>query len=225
MSHKSFAKKYALTTYGFDGDTEDYFLARLIFKNMNGKRVLDLGCGPVAKITSIFYPQAEEVVCVDFLKENLDFVRTGSKTTQKQIDRALVYKHRYLSKKDANPKIKLIKGDVSKRLKLGKFDSVMQLGCFGCLNSNKDFEAAVSHAYHYLKKGGTLVMVNWLDEKHKADKRYGFNPGGHASSLKMYKPSMKKAGFKIKEFHVTSNMSPFSKKLGFTRMIWAIAKK
>ena len=219
---EKFVRNYALTCYLFDGDPEDKLVARLIHKYARGKKVLDLGCGPVEPVLSVFYPDAKEVVAVDRLKENIEYIKKHSDELNAIVKRARKYKHRYLTKKDSKPKIKLIRGDVRKRLKLGKFDTVMQIGCFGGLANNKEFQHAVNNAVSYLKKGGTLLMVNWLDEKKKVKRPYNFN--NKVRCLEIFKPSMKKAKLKIKEIHTTSKLQG-SKKLGYTRIVWAVAKK
>ena len=66
------------------------------------------------------------------------------------IERAMAYKQGHLSKMGVKPKVRYALGDVTKRLKLGKFDSAMQIGCFGCLGTRKDFELVVKNAYRYL---------------------------------------------------------------------------
>ncbi len=221
MGIKSFVRNYALHTYAFKGCKEDYFVATLIHKYMRGTRVLDLGCGPVVRITSIFYPDAKKVVAVDRLQTNLDFIRRKSSELRDIIQRARFYKRRYLSKTDSNLKIRLVKGDVTKRLCVGTFDSVMNLGCFGALDTAKQFQAAVNHAYHYLKKGGTLLMVNWVG---KANRPYHFNGKVHEPDV--FAPSLKKAGFKIRELHVTSSVvSAETKKMGYKKIIWAVGEK
>jgi len=223
VSVKAFVHDYALNCYTFDGEQEDYLIGRLIHRYMRGKRVLDLGCGPVVPIMNVFYTEAKEVVAVDRLKANLDFVKNNSHELDAVVQSARKYKHQYLSRKDVNPKIRLVQGDVTKRLNIGRFDSVMQIGCFAALDTVEQFQTAVNHTYSYLKKGGTLLMMNWLDEKGKVKRPYHFN--GKVSALEIFEKSMKKAGFKIRELHTTSTLSKETKKLGYTRIIWTIAKK
>ncbi len=223
MLAASFIRKYALTSYTFEGDKEDYFVARLIHRYMRGRRVLDLGCGPVVKILSIFYPDAREVVGVDRLQENLDFVKNNTHDLDAIMKRANAYQHHYLSKKKPNDplKITLVKGDVRKKLPLGKFDSVMNMGCFGALDTPEDFYQAVKNAYGYLKKGGTLLMVNWIGD---VKRPYRFN--GKIYEPAVYRPALEKAGFIIKELHFTAAaISPETRRMGYRGIIWAVAKK
>ena len=53
--------------------------------------------------------------------------------------------HWFLSKKLIKPKIKLTQGDVVKKLNIGKFDSVMALGCFGALNTADEYQKAINN--------------------------------------------------------------------------------
>jgi len=226
QSAKDFVRDYALSCYTFDssGDKEDKFIARLLHKHAQGKRILDLGCGPVVPITSVFYPNATEVVAVDRLPENLDFVLNHANELDKIVERAKQYRRRYLSRKITNPKIELIKGDVTKPITgLGTFDCVMNLGCFGALDTAEQFQAAVNHAYSYLKKGGTLLMINWVG---KNKRPFQFNGKMSSITEQIYVPSMHKAGFKVQEVHTTARvLSGETKELGYDKIIWAVAKK
>jgi len=219
MSLASFVRNYALNCYTFEGDKEDYLVARLIYKYMRGHRVLDLGCGPVATVLSVFYPEAKKVVAVDRLQENLNFIKKHSAELAPLIARAKNYKQRYLGKKGNVPTMRLVKGDVTKRLPLGTFDSVMQIGAFGALDSAEQFQTAVNHAYRYLKPGGTLLMVNWVGN---VKRPHHFN--GKVDELTIFKPSLQQAGFRIIELHTTSSLGA-SKKNGYKKIIWAVAEK
>ncbi len=229
MTTKSFVKNYAMTKYTFDKDSDNFLIAKLIHGYMTGKRVLDLGCGPVVPITSLFYPEADEVVAVDMSTENLDFIKRHSGDLDQIKDRALRYKHRFLSKIDRNPKIKLVRGNVLKKLNVGKFDSAMQVGCFGCLRNTGEFQKAIDNVYHYLKKNGKFLMVNWLENK-KRDSRFNKKQiknrfEGTANCRENYVPCLKKAGFKLLEFHTTSKIGELSRKKGYKKIIWAVGKK
>ncbi|MDO8656879.1 MAG: class I SAM-dependent methyltransferase [Nanoarchaeota archaeon] len=221
MPLQSFIENYALNTYTFTGDQEDYFIAKLIYKYMQGKRVLDLGCGPVVPVTSIFYPHAKEVVAVDILPANLNFIKKKSHTLKDNVKRALQYKKRYVSQSNSFPKITLVRGDVTKKLNIGKFDSVINLGCFGALDTPDQFQSAVNNAHSYLKKGGTLLMVNWVG---KVKRPFQFNGKIHEPDV--FYPSMKRAGFTIQELHITRKiLSKETMQMGYTKIIWAVAKK
>lgn len=224
---KDFVRDYALSCYYFDGEEEsgeDYLVGRLINKHMKGKRILDLGCGPVVAITSVFYPNAEEVVAVDKLEENLDFVKNNSNELDVFVANARKYKRRYLSKRDTRPKISLIRGDIKNKLPIGKFDSVMQIGCFACVDTPYEFQKAVDNAYSYLKKGGILLMLNWFNDKREVRRPFHFN--GPVNAAKLYKPVLEKSGFRIKEIHVArSILCKETKRLGYNGIVWAVAKK
>lgn len=220
-------REYALATYTFNKDYDGYLALKLINKHMTGKRVLDLGCGPIVAITSLFYPEAREVVALDRLKENIDFARDHSSELQELIDKAKTYKHRFLSKQDQSPNISYVVGDVTKKYDLGKFDSVMQVGCFGCLSDFEDFQKAVNNTYAYLKKGGTLLMLNWSAAKLNEDRPLNNNgkSKNEVDVLSAYKPAMLNAGYRILDLHTTTQLSDDSKRIGYDKIIWAVARK
>src|SRR3989344_337630 len=221
MSIKDFVKDYALTCYTFEGIEEDYFIVRLIYKYMKGRRVLDLGCGPVVPVTSIFYPNAKEVVAVDRLQANLDFVRNNSNELKGVVEKAVKYRRRFLSKILINPKVKLVGGDVVKKLNIGKFDSVMALGCFGALKTTDQYKKAINNVYAYLKHGGTFFILSWIGS---VKRPYKFN--GPVKDEEILIPYLKEAGFKIKEFHKTKSViSKDTKSLGYHEIMWAVTQK
>jgi len=226
MDEKSFVRDYALTSYTFDGGTEDYLIARLIFRNMKGRRILNLGCGPIEPVISVFYPNPKEVVAVDRLKANLDFAKHNANELSDNITRAERYRHRYLSRTYSRPRIRYVKGDVAGKFKLGKFDSVMQIGCFACLTSVADFQKAVDNTYDYLRKGGTLLMVNWKSGDMKVKRPYKFNGPLSSYPERLYRPSLENAGFRVKEMHTTSSLlGKGTRKMGYIKIVWAIAVK
>lgn len=216
-----FVREYALTCYTFDGNPEDRFVARLIHKFMRGRRVLDLGCGPVVPVTSLFYPAASEVVAVDRLQANLEFVIHHADELEQNVRRAIAYRRRYLSQRLEPRRVMLVKGDVTERLSIGVFDAVMNLGCFGALNNEAEFRAAVRHAYSYLRPNGTLLMVNWVGQV-----RRPFHFNGHVHEPSVYEPSLEEAGFRIRELHTTSQvLADATRRMGYNQIIWAVARK
>lgn len=224
MEINTFVEDYALNWYRFNEkiDVESKFIANLIFKYMKGERILDLGCGPVVPISSIFYENAKEIVCVDLSQENIDFIDKFYYKVNHIVDEAKLYKEKYFTKKKIAPKIQLICGSVTNYLpELGTFDCIMNMGCFGSLNSNDEFEAAVSNAYKYLKEDGTLLMINWIGDVSRP-----FNFNGKVDEEDIYIPALKNAGFKIDELHIQSDiLSQETKDMGYKKIIWAIAKK
>ncbi|MCL5429990.1 MAG: class I SAM-dependent methyltransferase [Candidatus Marsarchaeota archaeon] len=225
MELQKYIRDYALNAYLFDGNAEDEFVGKLIFKYVKGKRVLDLGCGPTEPILSVFYPEAEEVVAVDSLKANIDFGKKNSPQMKKIIGRALAYKNHELSNINKNPKIKYMIGDVTKNLRVGKFDSAMQIGCFGCLGTAKRFQKAVENAYKHLKKDGTLLMMNWEERVPGESPNEPYYTSAPIDCAPLYVPALRNAGFHMTHVHSFRKLKKDSKDVGFTRIIWAVAKK
>jgi SAM-dependent methyltransferase len=43
-----------------------------------------------------------------------------------------------------------------------KFDTVVQIGCFGCLDSVNDLGLALQLVHYYLKPGGVFISATWI---------------------------------------------------------------
>ncbi len=97
----------------------------------------------------------------------------------------------------------------------------MNMGCFGALDTKAQFQSAVDNAYSYLKKGGILLMANWVGGVRRP---HHFNGKVHEPDV--YVPTLKKAGFVIQELHTTSSvLTQETKAMGYSKIIWAVAKK
>jgi cyclopropane fatty-acyl-phospholipid synthase-like methyltransferase len=241
VNKKEFIEDYAMNAYIFHKDPEGFLVAKLIFNYMRGKNVLDLGCGPVHHILSLFFRDAVQTTAVDLHQENLDFIKKCKKNSLAlpcQIS-AISYLYRYLLKekhgksqeiliKENYNKIKrLIQANVLTRIEDFKtrFDSVMQIGCFGALNTLNQYRLAVSHSACYIRPGGTLLMVNWLQPNFMV-RPYSFN--GRVSSVldkKEYGQAVIDSGLMINMLKTTTNISVESKMHGYDKMIYLVAHK
>lgn len=214
---------YARCFYQFTGDPEDYLIATLINQHMKGERVLDLGCGPVVPITSLFFPQAKTVIAVDFSQNVLDYAQ-NAESLEKQIRAAKQHRDGGFVINPSNPTIEFRLGDFTKDLGFNsEFDSVMQIGGFGCVQHNKDFFGAVRLAHKYLKPGGTLLMMNWIEEGEKGSR---FSFGGRVNERELYQPSLQQAGFQIDRIEEDPNLlGQASREAGYSSLIYALATK
>lgn len=214
---------YAHCFYQFTGDPEDRLIASLINQHMKGERVLDLGCGPVVPITSLFFPQAKTVVAVDFSQKVLDYAQ-NAESLEEQIRAAKQHRDDGFVINPNNPTIEFRLGDFTKDLGFkSEFDSVMQIGGFGCVQHNQDFVDAVGLAHKYLKPDGKLLMMNWIEEGEKGSR---FSFGGRVNERELYEPSLQQAGFQIDRIHEDPNLlGEASREAGYSSLIYALATK
>jgi NNMT/PNMT/TEMT family len=241
VNKKKFIEDYAMSAYIFHNDPEGFLVAKLIFNYMKGKEVLDLGCGPVHHILSLFFRDALHTTAIDLHQENLDFIERCKKNSivlSPQIS-ALTYFYRYLKKerqvksqealiKENYNKIgQLLNEDVSMRIEgfNEKFDSVMQIGCFGAFDTLEQFRLAVANSASYIRPEGTLLMVNWLQPCF-TKRPYRFN-GKVSSSLdkKEYSKAATDSGLTIELLKTTTNISVESKMHGYDKIIYLVAHK
>ena len=208
---------YAERAYAEMSDPEDRLVARLIHRHVRGRRVLDLGCGPVPHITSRFLPEAERVVAVDVLPENLAFARAALRSPPLRSREAEAFERRLLGRAPRRPRVRLMQGDVRDRLPLRGFDAAMQIGCFACVDSADEFRLAVSHVARYLRPGAPFLMVNWVQPRE--DARRGVD------CRVLVRPAMAEAGFDVEEHHDVSAPSAGSRRLGYARIVWALGRR
>jgi len=148
---------------GMNADT--LAIARAIYTHTVGGRWLDIGCGPMLSIWPLFSKRPTEIIGLDrnreirrYHKRLLNF--TFEKLPLNIRDAYIASKNFRLSRgleviDDSRPLIREIKiQDLMIPISewLDFFDTVIQIGCFGCLNSVEDLVHAIALSYSYLKK-------------------------------------------------------------------------
>lgn len=120
--------------------------------------------------------------------------------------------------------IQYIEGDFRRDLGFeNSFDAVMQIGAFGCVQTEKEFSNAVRYAHKYLKPGGSLLMVNWVEDD---SQEAVFSFGGAIREDHIYRPSLEGAGFYIIELETGTHLvGQASRDHGYSALIYAVAKK
>lgn len=241
MLIKEFIKDYAENTYTFDEEQEDYLIANLIFKYIDGKKILDLGCGPVHHILALFFRDFESSTAIDLHQENLDFISLCIKNNilLPSQHSAIKYKNKFLVKEPAHllPEIQikntyqriesLIKANVLDRREdlVSKFDNVLQVGCFGALDTISEYSTAVLNAANYLKPSGKLLMINWLQNEYTY-RPFKFN--GKVSSIlnkSNYCKAILDAGLNIIKVDQNNQISLETLNMGYTHIIYSVSSK
>ena len=240
MDIDNFIDDYAENNYDFEGDTESYFIAKLIYHHARGEKVLDLGCGPVHHLLALFIKDYKMSFLLDLHQENLDYINKckNHNYISKVHCAAFEYRRRYLrdsSDYSLSDAIKCIYSKISRyqqgnvltkyeHLK-NKFDCIMQIGCFGALDSYEQFNTAIINANHYLKKGGVLIMANWIQTSF-GDRPFSFN-GKVSSYLNKanYNYGIRSTGMRIIKYGEFKKISDLSKKQGYSSILYAVAKK
>jgi hypothetical protein len=241
-----FAAKYEESSYTFEFE-QSGFVPRKLLQFVDGENVIDFGCGPVLNVLGLFYTNAKKIVGFDKSEANLEFLenlmKIGAVTAnQKRALRFLRSESNGLSEafqanllratddsfvKQLYAKISLIQGEVQKLDKslIGQFDSVVQCGCFGCLGSEEEFEQSTQNAYDYLKSGGKMLMINWLQSMYR-DRPFGFNsPFSCRLDRDLYSRALIGAGFKIDFLEYSEELTPTSRANGNTAILWSVARK
>ena len=234
-------ESYAEHYYTFVNDPEAFLVADLISKHMTGERVLDLGCGPVHHILMLFLRNARQTVGLDIDEESLAYIAYCRDQGHILINQLAAVRYLYWHVLEQplppNPEKFILKYyERIQDLRLGNileeipeydnaFDSVMEIGGFGGLKSIAQYEQAVGMAYHYLKPGGRLLMLDWLQNRFK---RSAYRFSGRVVSLIRpadYPEILRTAGFKIILLDETDRISKPTRDLGCRRIVYAVAEK
>lgn len=141
---------------------------------------MDLGCGPILPIWASFLRSARRVIGLDALAENVAFVRSQMELRDvlEPHWRALRFAHDTLGLRavDSAEAAKLLfdrivemrQWDVRKFYEpwFEQCDLVSQVGCFGCLESTNQVKNALLNAIRYLRPGGRLLSVTWIQKEY-----------------------------------------------------------
>ena len=249
LDQLKFAADYEASSYSFQYE-QSGFVPRKILEFATGETVLDFGCGPVLNVLGLFFKNAKTIVGFDKLQTNLDFLQhlIDNKTITENQRKAFSYlkndiqAHAIVEKSDIAKysaddierhvhelygKIILRQGDVLVRdsTLINRFDSIVQSGCFGCLTDEEEFDVATENACIYLKPGGKILMINWLQNEHHV-KPFNFNgPFSCRLNESTYEQALAKAGLKIEILERSDELTTRSRSQGNVAILWAVAVK
>ncbi len=194
----SFVEKYYLDDLS-ERNTKETKWYLSFLKNIKGKRVLSLGCGPNLYDDVLFFSEIpEEIVGIDINKNNIEFLKK-SKNSE-----LLRCKNFLLNKKVST---KLIVGDILKTREefVNYFDSIYAMGTIGMLKE-KQLKDLLKDIHKYLKPKGIFLDIDWTEnqlpkEKYKERKSYNWYDIKGPGISKIGK-LMKNTGFKILKHEV-----------------------
>jgi SAM-dependent methyltransferase len=231
MSIDTYIERYMREEYStITSETE--FVGKLLFDNVRG-RVLDFGCGPSLLYWAMFMHSAESIDGFDILPENIEYLKRILSQPEKpaiykkladRLQNTLLKQNRKDLIKDCFAKInKLRSGDILKRIpfKKGYYDTVTEVGCIGCVNTEAELTKAVSNMRSHLKTGGTAVFVNWTDRKTPIAEEVPQFDGAVPVTKTLFAEAFAKAGFRDIKLAYKKNI-PSSE---FATILYGTAKK
>lgn len=190
-------------------DRERDALVALIAKWASPGEWLDLGCGPFLPVWPLFAPGRSFLTGLDRDPEVGSFLRglaaTPNETTPPAIQAALEFASQCRADIAMGTPLALsvirevVTDDVLNERPdwRERFDTIVQIGCFGCLRSLNELSAALSLTLGYLRPGGSFLSAIWIaGPSHRESLRWG-GDGGLKIDAGGYADAMTSAGFLI----------------------------
>ena len=137
--------------------------ARQCLKDVVGRKILNIGCGPQLYDDAAELPITPmELVGIDLNASNIEFLRTSEHSHLLQSKKVLV---------DSGTKIEFFVHDVKVKRRdfIGRFDTIYASGVLGMLN-HEDTARILGLLIQYLRPKGRFVMVSWGDDRLTAEK-------------------------------------------------------
>lgn len=183
-------------------------VGKFIFENVSGI-FLDVGCGPVPQMWSVFMPKAKEIYAVDLPMESIVFIKNKLKKKKDWYKNFLPYQffiEKLLNKKlgefyilEQIDKIKFVEqADMTKDLPFSDnfFDTVASFYSMGTLKSEQELNKAIFNINRILKIGGKFIHIN-TNGANKNDILPEYTWQGLPQGQEIVEHYLKKNGFKI----------------------------
>ena len=154
-------------------------IASVIRKWANSGDWLDLGCGPMLSVWPMFAINISNIFGCDRQSAILDFHRNLKSCPSEKwptgLTNAVKFYNRLFLRKGEKERIvtpidKIQEIVINSVLDIhhcwkNRFETVIQIGCFGCLNSIEELKIALNHVHYYLKRDGIFISATWLPRK------------------------------------------------------------
>lgn len=169
---------YILQDWCFDeGENEDVIeIASVIRQWAVSGNWLDLGCGPMLSVWPMFAKDKSVIWGCD-RHENIAEFHNNLKYQSfsewpEGLLRAVNFYNDFFTKTDGISRIRAILDQIQE-ITIGNildenvmwhssFNTIIQVGCFGCLDSIDDLKRASSLVFKYLRPSGRFISVTWL---------------------------------------------------------------
>ena len=165
--------------FGNAGDPELDELSATIRRWARPGKWLDLGCGPLLTIWPMFANCEFAIVGCDRHRQIAEFHADLRLVALEELPPGLRAAVGYCNSKFgtsfATPPIEsiveLVVDDITKPQHrwFGEFSTVVQIGCFGCLDSKESLKDALSLVERYLRPGGVFISETWVPQPNHKD--------------------------------------------------------
>lgn len=231
-----FVREYRAESGYFNGP-DGIAIGQILNREILRGKVCDLGCGPTLPLYAVSYFRANisEICGMDRLPECIDFIREQIRINLDDIVVQEAIKGRFKIDSEMAEDIKIseiyqsitelrVGSVLEKQLEWElQFDSVIQIGCFGALANQTEFNLAVNHAYSYLKDQGKFISATWVhdgtvERPHNFDSSFS-NQFDRLSLTE----GLEKSGFSSYKIIELPVLDAVSIKRGYQKILTAIA--
>jgi hypothetical protein len=214
--------EYIGQEWQFDPEMNDdtRAVAEAIYAGARPGSWLDLGCGPLLTAWPLFARDVSFLHGLDRNPEVREFHKTldASSKTAAPADILKAYRAADAFRRDrglppiAAPALRVSEVRIQDLLLpvrswFGRFDTVVQIGCFGCLDSIQSLNRAISLAHAYNAQDGVFISVTWLpSESYHESEVWGGN------ALRLIGPdeiasAVSGAGYKIRSAEIVQEVN------------------
>lgn len=183
---------------------------------------LDLGCGPMLTVWPMF-ASGEPAICGYDRHPNIAAFHEELKLCSFDewpigLQRAVAFFNRKFAKLNSLPRITTAVHRIQE-IKIGNlleeqhrwhsfFNTVIQIGCFGCLDSTNDLRWALDLVFRYLRLGGRFISATWLPRSSYTESKVWGGTYLSTLSVDAFKSLVRAAGLTVCDVRLVSLDDP-----------------
>lgn len=198
-------------------------IASVVRKWANSGDWLDLGCGPMLSVWPMFAENATNIFGCDRQFAISDFHRKLKSCPSEEWPAGLLnavkfYNRNFLKNGEkeriVTPIDRIQELVIKSILEVqpcwkNRFETVIQIGCFGCLNSIEDLKIALNHVHYYLKHDGVFISATWLPRHEYEESDVWGGVGLGTLSCEKFVSLIREVSMKDVEVRLTRVNDPF----------------
>lgn len=215
---------YFLQDWCFDegGDDDVIEIAAVIHKWATCGNWLDLGCGPLLTVWPMFSDCKSAIWGCDRNKNIAEFhhslIYSPFCEWPAGLQSAVTFYNRNTSKTDGISKIattvdqieEILISDILEEQNTWHsfFNTIIQVGCFGCLDSLEDLKRASDLVFRYLRPSGRFISVTWLPRVNYIESEMWGGINLSTMSADVFVSVLRETGLSVNEVRVAALNDP-----------------
>jgi hypothetical protein len=206
------APAYIEREWDFSGSpgSDALAIADLVYRWAREGDWLDLGCGPMLPVWPMFTARELSVFGIDRIPDLKDFYdKLGASALgyTRSFRKAERFAHEFRAQHGIKPRSESL-GENIREFRIasvldpfpdwaGKFATVLQVGCFGCLDSIEQLKVGLQRVYEYLDTNGVFISATWVPHRDYYESRTWGGDNLRMLSCGEFATHMSQTGFEI----------------------------